>query len=60
MESGRLADQVSRLREHASAGTVAGIHLEGPYLNPRHGAQQAGYTATPDEATTVRFLDAAG
>ncbi len=40
--------------------TIGGLHLEGPYLNPRYGAQQAQFTLEPMAETDDRFIAAAG
>jgi N-acetylglucosamine-6-phosphate deacetylase len=44
-----LAEQVGVLAECARAGLVAGVHLEGPYLSPRHaGAHDPQVLRSPD------------
>jgi len=46
---------------HVPGGaTIGGLHLEGPYLNPRYGAQQAQFTLEPSAETDGRFIAAAG
>lgn len=60
-----LPDAVVRLRELAGRRTggarVLGIHLEGPYFNPKKkGAQYAEAIRLPDRAETERLLELAG
>lgn len=38
--------------------TIGGIHLEGPFLNPRYGAQQARFVMPPSDQVADRLLDA--
>ena len=52
-----LADQVSRLRDHVSAGTVAGIHLEGPWISAsRCGAHDPRALRAPERSDVDRLL----
>jgi N-acetylglucosamine-6-phosphate deacetylase len=52
-----LADQVSRLRDHVAAGTVAGIHLEGPWIAAsRCGAHDPRALRPPERSDVDRLL----
>jgi N-acetylglucosamine-6-phosphate deacetylase len=52
-----LADQVSRLRDHVGAGTVAGIHLEGPWIAAsRCGAHDPRALRAPERSDVDRLL----
>lgn len=54
-----LLSQVGVLAELAEAGIVAGIHLEGPWLNPLFkGAHDEAHLCAPDHHSVDRFLDA--
>ncbi len=54
-----LAAQVAALRPHVEAGTVAGVHLEGPFLAPsRCGAQDPAVLQPPSPAAVERLLAA--
>lgn len=54
----------ARVREtlgHVTGGaTIGGLHLEGPYLNPRYGAQQSQFTLEPSAEIDELFIAAAG
>jgi len=51
---------IERLRELVVDGTLAGIHLEGPYLsNARRGAHNPGVLRDPDLAELSRFMESA-
>ncbi|MCX4098863.1 N-acetylglucosamine-6-phosphate deacetylase [Nocardia sp. alder85J] len=55
-----MVAQVAALRELATAGVVAGIHAEGPFLSEvRCGAQDPRYLLDPDPVLTERLLAAA-
>ncbi|WIE64794.1 N-acetylglucosamine-6-phosphate deacetylase [Curtobacterium sp. MCLR17_036] len=62
--TGRPDDTVAalaRLRPLVADGTLAGIHLEGPWLAPsRRGAHRADLLHAPDAAEVDAFLAAAG
>lgn len=65
MLPGELPEAVTRLRaladRHTGGARVLGIHLEGPYFNPRKkGAQYAEAIRPPDRAETERLLAMAG
>jgi len=48
-------------RREAGKATIAGIHLEGPYLSPGHrGAHPVDLLRRPDAAELAGWLDAAG
>lgn len=50
---------VSALADAADDEVVAGIHIEGPFLNPaRRGAQNPAYLRTPDSDVLARLLRA--
>lgn len=54
-----LVAEVAALRPHVEAGTVAGVHLEGPFLAPsRCGAHDPGVLRTPSPAAVDRLLAA--
>ncbi|MBT1003347.1 N-acetylglucosamine-6-phosphate deacetylase [Paenarthrobacter sp. DKR-5] len=56
-----LTASVRRLRALVEDGTLAGIHLEGPWLSPEHrGAHDAGQLRTPDRAEVEELLGAGG
>lgn len=56
----RLADQVARLAGRVEDGTLAGLHLEGPWLSPdHHGAHAPGLLVAPTRGDVARLLDAA-
>ena len=56
-----LATSVRLLSELVDAGEVAGIHLEGPWLNPvRAGAHDVSLLRSPEPAEVQRLLDAGG
>ena len=56
-----LLRQVSELVQQVSAGLIAGIHLEGPWLaNERCGAHDPALLRDPDPAEIRRVLDAGG
>ena len=49
------------LADHADAGLVAGIHLEGPWLAPaRAGAHDPALLTTPTSEDVARLVEAAG
>ena len=55
-----LADQVRRLAPLVADGTVAGIHLEGPFLAPeRRGAHDPAALAVPDASLVDRLVEVA-
>lgn len=55
-----LRRQVAALAARVHIGDLAGIHLEGPWLNPeRKGAHEAGLLADPDLDLIAELLDAA-
>lgn len=55
-----LLRTVGALRELAADGTIAGLHLEGPYLaQARCGAHDPALLRAPDPAEMARLLDAA-
>ena len=55
------AERVREALGHVPGGaTIGGLHLEGPYLNPRYGAQQSQFTLEPTAETDGRFIAAAG
>ena len=62
--TGPLADMcaaVTRLAGLAEAGVIAGIHVEGPFLNPvRRGAQDPNHLLGPGLGLLDRLLDAGG
>ena len=52
-----LAEQVSRLRDHVAAGTIAGIHLEGPWIAAsRCGAHDPRALRAPERTDVDRLL----
>ncbi|RDI52106.1 N-acetylglucosamine-6-phosphate deacetylase [Nocardia mexicana] len=56
-----MVAQTATLRTLAEDGTVAGIHIEGPFLSEaRCGAQDPRYLTDPDPALIERLLEAAG
>lgn len=56
-----LERAVRRLAPRVADGTLAGIHLEGPYLSPvRRGAHPAELLRPPDTAELDRILTAGG
>ena len=56
-----LLRQVSELVQQVSAGLIAGIHLEGPWLaHERCGAHDPALLRDPDPAEIRRVLDAGG
>jgi N-acetylglucosamine-6-phosphate deacetylase len=58
---GDLLRQVSELVQQVSAGLIAGIHLEGPWLaRERCGAHDPALLRDPDPAEIRRVLDAGG
>lgn len=44
----------------AGGATIGGVHLEGPFLNPRYGAQQGVHNIEPNAAAVSRLIDACG
>jgi N-acetylglucosamine-6-phosphate deacetylase len=44
----------------AGGATIGGVHLEGPFLNPRYGAQRGVHNIEPDAAAVSRLIDACG
>lgn len=55
-----LVGQVGALRPLVTAGELAGVHLEGPWLSPRYaGAHDPAVLADPDNRDIDRVLDAA-
>jgi N-acetylglucosamine-6-phosphate deacetylase len=53
-------EAIDRLRELVSDGTLAGIHLEGPYLSQaRRGAHNPDVLRAPDLAELAGFIDRA-
>lgn len=56
-----LAEQVAYLADHVRAGTLAGVHLEGPWLAAeRAGAHEPTALRDPDPAEIDRLLTLAG
>lgn len=56
-----LTASVRRLRTLVEDGTLAGIHLEGPWLSPEHrGAHDAGQLRSPVPAEVGELLGAGG
>lgn len=56
-----LESQVAALATATAAGTIAGIHLEGPWLAPGYrGAHAAALLAAPDPGVLARLLARAG
>jgi N-acetylglucosamine-6-phosphate deacetylase len=56
-----LEDRVARLAAAVADGLVAGIHLEGPWLSPKHaGAHDTTLLRDPDPADVARLLAAGG
>lgn len=54
-----LEAQVARLAAATEAGTVAGVHCEGPWLSPRHrGAHAPEHLRAPDAAAVARLVEA--
>ncbi|MBL9214291.1 MAG: N-acetylglucosamine-6-phosphate deacetylase [Opitutaceae bacterium] len=62
-----MSDQVDRmlaaidrvraaLGPQAGGATIGGIHLEGPYLNPKYGAQRSSSNVAPDPHTVRRLI----
>lgn len=45
--------------QHPLAATIGGVHLEGPFLNPRYGAQQDRFVLPPSEEVVDGLLEAA-
>lgn len=56
---GRVIDTVSGLvGPVANGATILGVHLEGPYLNPKHsGAQDVKLVRPADRNEALKFLD---
>ena len=44
----------------AQGATIGGIHLEGPYLNPKYGAQRPESNIEPDPIATRRLIERCG
>ena len=60
-ELGTLGHQVEGLRPYVEDGTVAGIHLEGPWLSELyHGAHPVPLLRDPDPGEVAGVVDAAG
>lgn len=56
-----LEEQVRRLRPYVADGTLAGIHLEGPWMaEVYHGAHPVPLLRDPDPAEVTRLVDAGG
>ncbi len=56
-----LTAQVDALAPLVASGDLAGIHLEGPWLAPRHaGAHQPALLRDPDPVEVTRLLDVGG
>lgn len=54
-----LIASVGRLGDLVDDGLLAGIHLEGPWLSPRHqGAHDPSLLTTPDDRSVGRLLEA--
>lgn len=52
-----MIQEVRKAAEHAKGCTIAGVHLEGPFLSPRQcGAQSPDALALPDERLLDEFL----
>lgn len=55
------AERISSVVGHVKGGaTVGGVHLEGPFLNPRYGAQIAGHNIEPTPESISRLIGACG
>lgn len=55
----QLLNSVSMLAELCEAGVIAGVHLEGPWISPRHrGAHDAARLRDPDPAEIAGLLAA--
>lgn len=56
-----LVDQIVRLRAFVEAGELAGIHLEGPFLDPGHkGAHNPDLLRDPDPESVTALIEAGG
>ncbi|WP_342372410.1 N-acetylglucosamine-6-phosphate deacetylase [Propioniciclava soli] len=54
-----LAERVAALVPHVTAGTIAGVHLEGPWLAEEfHGAHPVDLLCDPDLAEVARIVEA--
>ncbi|GAB3181958.1 N-acetylglucosamine-6-phosphate deacetylase [Nesterenkonia halophila] len=52
-----LAEQLETLRPLVASGELAGVHLEGPWLSPRHrGAHDPEHLVPPEPAALERLL----
>lgn len=57
----QLREQIARLVPLVANGTLAGIHLEGPWLAPAYrGAHAAGHLRDPDPDEVAALLDLGG
>lgn len=55
----RLAASAARLGDLVDDGLLAGVHLEGPWLSPRHqGAHDPSLLTVPDHGSVGRLLEA--
>lgn len=56
-----LAEQIRRLRGFVERGELAGIHLEGPFLDPGHkGAHSLELLRDPDPESVATLIEAGG
>ena len=56
-----LAAQLDRLRPFVADGTLAGVHMEGPWLSEQfHGAHPVPLLRDPDPTEVAAVIDAAG
>src|SRR5215831_3406522 len=56
-----LEDEIATLRECVAQGTLAGVHLEGPWLSPaRRGAHDPRHLRNPTPEGVQRLLDTGG
>ncbi len=65
MISNALGDMIAAARRISSqigsvdgGATIGGVHLEGPYLNPKYGAQQSKHNIEPNLADVSRLIEA--
>jgi N-acetylglucosamine-6-phosphate deacetylase len=58
LDSAALIRSLTGPVEHGA--TIGGIHLEGPFLNPRYGAQQARYVIEPTPQVVNQLISACG